>query len=418
MNRLRVLICTTLIAFSWAEYHGLYAQEPDGSEFAAAVNLTESNAKVDGVLFIPREVQRVAAVFVILDYGELSRPLFEDHELRRVITQTSTAVLLARITNIKPPAPGEPITSQLLRNAGVGGGQALLLLFRRFADETGHRELREASMLFWGWSSAASFGTTFAAVHPKRTVGFIRYHTHRRGLSDDVQQLKQIPALLVAGGKDETAGIEDAQAFWKLGRASGAPWALAIEPDSPHFSPEIHALTAKQLVIPWIAAVLQRHSDHAWLADMSASAIGSYDNFKGDKATASWLPDEASARGWQTVMHPTVRPNGISGTWTGAGVNAGGRIALSLELKVDGTVVTSAVLNTMGMVGETRSGRFNPVDGQLSLQIDAKAPTNPAMSIHFVLEGVVFENTATGRIEATTQAGVNLPTGRFLITRK
>ena len=75
MNRLRVLICTTLIAFSWAEYHGLYAQEPDGSEFAAAVNLTESNAKVDGVLFIPREVQRVAAVFVILDYGELSRPL-------------------------------------------------------------------------------------------------------------------------------------------------------------------------------------------------------------------------------------------------------------------------------------------------------------------------------------------------------
>ena len=201
----------TVIALFLGEYHDLYAQKVEGSEFAAAINDTEGNAKAEGLLFIPSGVKRVAALVVILDYGPASTSLFYDDDLRHVIRQAGCAVLRASITNINTPPPDEPITSQLLRNAAVGGGEALLSLLRRFADETGHPELRDASMLFWGWSSAASFGTTFAGAYPERTVGCVRYHTHRRGLSDNVQQLKQIPALLVAGGKDETAGIEDAQ---------------------------------------------------------------------------------------------------------------------------------------------------------------------------------------------------------------
>lgn len=395
--------------------------EAEGMEFAAAANFPKGNAKVEGLLFLPYAAKRVAAVVVILDYGQLSKPLFEDADLRRVANETSCAVVLARLTNIKPPPPDEPIASQLLRNAAAGGGDALLLLLRRFAEETGHRELRDAPMLFWGWSAAASFGTTFGALHPERTVGFIRYHTHRRGLSEDVQRLKQTPSLLIAGGKDETAGVEDAQAFFKVGRGAGAPWALAIEPNAPHFSPEVHALTAKQLVIPWIAAVLRGrvHGDGAWLADTNASTIAPSDTFMGDKAAANWLPDETSARGLQAVVHAVARPDdGVSGTWTGEGANAGGRLPLSLELKVDGATVTSAVLNAGGMVGETRNGKFNPVNGTLSLEIDAKAPNNPAMAMHFVLQGVVFQNTATGHIDATTQTGVKIPSGRFLITRK
>ncbi len=396
-------------------------EQGEGREFAAAANLPKSNAKVEGLLFLPHRAKRVARVVVILDYGRLGRLLFDDDALRRVAKETSSAVVLARLTNIKQPPPDEPVASQLLRNAAVGGGEALLLLLRRLAEETGHRELRDASMLFWGWSRAANFGTTFAALHPERTVGFIRYHTHRRGLSDEVQRLKQVPALLIAGGKDETAGVEDAQAFWKLGRAAGAPWALVIEPDSPHFSIESHALTAKQLVIPWISAVLRSglSRDGAWLANMDASSIASSSNFIGDKAAANWLPDEASARGVHAATHASARPDdGVSGTWTGGGANANGWLPLSLELKVDGATVTSAVLNAGGMVGETRNGKFNPVNGTLSLEIDAKAPNNPAMGLHFVLQGVVFANTATGRIDATTQTGETLPSGRFLITRK
>jgi dienelactone hydrolase len=393
----------------------------EGREFAAAANLPKSNAKVEGLLFLPHEAKRVSRVVVILDYGQLGRLLFEDDALRRVVKETSGAVVLARFTHIEPPPPDEPVASQLLRNAAVGGGDALLLLLRQFAEETGHRELRDASMLFWGWSAAASFGTTFAASQPERTVGFIRYHAHRRGLSDDAQRLKQIPALLIAGGKDETAGVEDAQAFWKLGRAAGAPWALVVEPGSPHFSLESHALTAKQLVIPWIAAVLRSGlaRDGAWLANTDASIIASDGGFAGDKAAANWLPDEVSARGVHAVMHAVVRPDdGVSGTWTGEGANAGGRLPLFLELKVDGATVTSAVLNAGGMVGETRNGKFDPVNGTLSLEIDAKAPNNPALAMHFVLHGVVFANTATGRIDATAQTGVTVPSGRFLITRK
>lgn len=399
-------------------------QQAKDSEFAAAANLPKSNAKVEGLLFLPHAAKRVLRVLVILDYGESGRALFDDDALRRIVKETSSAIVLARLTNIEPAAPDQPVAAQLLRNAAVGGGEALLLLLRRLAKETGHRELRDVSMLFWGWSAAASFGTTFAALHPERTAGFIRYHTHRRGLSDDVQRLKQVPALLIAGGKDETAGVDDAQAFWKLGRAAGAPWALVIEPDSPHFSPEHYALTAKQLVIPWVSAILRGGPsiDRGWLANTDASTIATSSRFVGDKAAANWLPDDASARGVRAVASAGGRSDahpddGVSGVWTGEGANAGGKLPIVLEVKVEGATVT-AVLNAAGMIGETRTGTFNPVNGTLSLEIDAKGPNNPGNAIHFLLQCVVFRNTATGRIEATMQTGQALPTGRFLITRK
>lgn len=431
MSRMRLFICIAVtISFSIAYPPSLSAQRLVGREFASSVNLIERDAKIEGLLFVPQGVMQIAGVVVILNYGRLSDQLYDDDDLRRVLQQTSCAAVFARITNIQPQRPDEPIASQLIRNAAAGGGDGLLLLLRRFGSETKHQELRDAPILLWEWSAAASFGTTFAAMHAERTIGFVRYHTHRRGLSEDLRPLKQIPALLIAGGKDETAGVGDSERFWQLGRAAGAPWTFAIEPDSPHSSPEIHEQTAKALTIPWIAGTLQQRlgrkslqsirDDSGWLADARSFSIGSYDTFAGEKATASWLPDEASSRGWQTVVQPVVRPapvDPISGTWQGNIVIGTNRVPVTLELKFDGNAVTSASMNMGGVVGDTDRGVFDPKNGLLKFELDAKPAANPnAATTHFVLEGVVFEGTATGRVEATNQT--TALTARFLVTRK
>jgi hypothetical protein len=166
-------------------------------------------------------------------------------------------------------------------------------------------------LLLWGGSAGASFGTTFAELYPERTVTFIRYHAHLRGLSPNMRVLKDIPALLIAGAKDETAGTEDAETLWKNGRSAGAPWTFAIEPGATHRDKQI-LVSSQELIIPWIAAVLRQRlqpgsmrlrpvtEDSGWLGNNHSAEVAPYATFP--KGQASWLPDEVTARGWRTVL--------------------------------------------------------------------------------------------------------------------
>jgi hypothetical protein len=171
--------------------------------------------------------------------------------------------------------------------------------------------MAEAPILFWGWSAAASFGTTFAAQYPERTIGFVRYHTNRRGLPLDMGRVRDIPALLIAGAKDETAGVEDTEQLWRLGRTSGAPWTFAIEPEATHSAPEIHESTLRELTIPWMAAVLDQRlrapaglagdsGNRGWWGDLNTFDISP--SIAGQAVDKSWLPDERSALGWRLTV--------------------------------------------------------------------------------------------------------------------
>jgi hypothetical protein len=236
------------------------------------------------------------------------------NSLRTLAERCECALLYAWLGTIRPIDPNTPTANQFLRNAAVGGDDALLLLLQRLGNESGHRELKDASLLFFGWSATASFGTSFAEVHPERTIAFIRYHTHRRGMNSNLDALKKIPALIIAGGKDETAGVEDAEALWASGRAVGAPWTFAIEPNSNHGDEDVLSKTVDDLITPWIAAVLRDRlaakttklktlaENTGYLGDNQTAQTTPYATFSGAKPTASWLPDETTARGWRNVI--------------------------------------------------------------------------------------------------------------------
>jgi hypothetical protein len=328
-----------------------------GTEFAVGANLTEKNVKAAGTIFVPDDARRVRAVIVLVgswpgaergiydlsgrklgddevggrrdprgenadgDPGALGR--FRDQVWRRLSRTCECALLYLKLGTIRPEASSgvaangvvirSGTSSRVERNAAEGGADALFLILRRLGEESAHPELTDASLLLWGWSATASFATSFAELYPERTVAFIRYHTHRRGLQVNLKVLRNIPALMIAGGKDEVAGIEDAETLWMGGRSVGAPWTFAIEPGATHGSEE-GIVSSHGLIIPWIAAVVRQRlapdstrlrpvtEDSGWLGNNQSAEIGPQAAFAGPKEKSSWLPDEITARGWQIVL--------------------------------------------------------------------------------------------------------------------
>ena len=283
-----------------------------GAEFAASATLTERNIAAEGTIFIPRKAARVLAVIVTVGRAPLLDRAAEPFYSWRALSEASECALLyLRLGTIRAdPAAGD----MFIRNAAAGGADALIAVLQRLGEQSGHSELKDIPTLHWGGSAGAGFGTTFAEFHPERTVAFVRYHAHLRGWSPNMEILKAIPALVIAGGKDETAGTADAERFWRNGRSVGAPWTFAVEPGATHRDDQT-LISSQQLIIPWIAAVLRQRlgpsgtrlrpvtEDSGWLGNNDhTEGVAPYATFACPKREASWLPDAITARGWRAVL--------------------------------------------------------------------------------------------------------------------
>jgi hypothetical protein len=290
-----------------------------GAEFAAAFNLPQLDLKVEGTIFVPPNVRQVRAIVVLLNSGVswegMGGSLYSDPELRRLVQRLECALLLPRFTTIRR----ESDPTWILTNARLGAADGLFMILERLALESNHAEITDAPLLLWAHSRTGHLGATFAALHPQRTVALVRYHTGGGGLGGpDMKVLTQIPSLLVEARSDieqnKTNGFrgEAAETTFKAGRAAGAPWTFAIEPDAVHQNPA-NLKTANALVLPWIAGVLRQRlsvrapelravtETSAWLGDIQTGRAGPSADFVGPKQDANWLPDDESAHGWRRV---------------------------------------------------------------------------------------------------------------------
>jgi hypothetical protein len=313
-----VIAALTIVASTTISLGQVAPQPVTGNEFAAATNMLHRGMKVEGRLFVPATATRIRAVTVLIDYGNTWR-LYQSEIWRKSAESTESALLLARVSsfNVIPPTPYPP-ERQVMRVASLGGSEGLLTVMQRLATESGHPELQSVPLAFWGWSAAAGFGPTFAKEHPQRTLAFIRYHTNQRGILVDLDTTKVIPALLLAGGKDTSAGVEDTESLWRRGSASGAPWSFVIEPNVPHGIIDGNAgieffTNSSQLMLPWLTAIMRQRLPQlgapmqpidkrvGWLGDIKTGEIRPSASFSGSTADKTWLPDEESARAWQRL---------------------------------------------------------------------------------------------------------------------
>ena len=277
-----------------------------GMEFAASVNLRAKGVKVEGLIFLPAKVNRAQAVIVVIGWGR-GFDVYQDSEWRKLSAVLQAGLLQARITPIDTETQGGPFVN----SADRGGGDGLLMLMERLAQESGHQELANAPLLLWAHSAAGGFGPSFASAHPDRTIGFITYHSGGRATTVP-KALSQVPALFLKGGKD-TSNIGDLNDFASSGRAVGAPWTFSLDPEATHGDIE-YLEKAYALMIPWVKAVFQQRlsadgstlrpitDTSAWMGNNQTGEVAPYGSFPGSKVEASWLPDELSARAWQALL--------------------------------------------------------------------------------------------------------------------
>jgi hypothetical protein len=285
-----------------------------GREFSGAIERPEQDLRMTGRMFVPQSVAHVRIVIVVVRWGN-GPDFYHDEHVRALAASISASVLLTEFQTMTNAADNRP------KRADQGGADGLRQLVRQFATDADHQALAQAPFIFWGHSAAGPFGAGFAALHPERTIAFIRYHSGPMA-GGEVPSMTRVPALFLVGGKDAATGapggwippgVEGAKALWQFGRSGKAPWTFALDPNADHGSPEGLA-RANALVVPWIAAVVhQRLQDDGgrisdipdragWVANIDTGEVARAG--APNDARGSWLPDEESARAWRVLRGP------------------------------------------------------------------------------------------------------------------
>lgn len=148
-----------------------------GHEFSAAARDRQGVIDVEGKLLLPGGSSRVRGIITVLQWG-VGTLVYDDAAWRQLAADLRLGFLRLAVTNHGGPADplDLPTEQQAVRNASLGGAEALLTLLSDLARQTGHPELQDAKLLFWGHSAAGSFAPSFTAVYPTRTIAFVTTH--------------------------------------------------------------------------------------------------------------------------------------------------------------------------------------------------------------------------------------------------
>jgi len=193
---------------------------------------------------------------------------------------------------------------------GGGSGQALLDALKRLAELSGHIELAEAPLVFWGISAGGQFSYEFACWRPERTVSFVLNKGGIYYTALAPKAARGVPGILFEGERDSPFRNGLINGIFSVNRRAGALWALTVEPGAAHeFARSLEMSEAYfDEVIPLRlpgetgGALRPLRLEDGYLGDLGAMTYAPYDEKKAEEAPAAWLPTEKAARAWQAVM--------------------------------------------------------------------------------------------------------------------
>jgi len=191
-----------------------------------------------------------------------------------------------------------------------GSGQALLDALRELSEQSGHPELSEAPLAFWGISAGGQFNYEFACWRPERTITFVLnkggiYYTALAS-----QAARSVPGVLYVGEKDSPFRNGIINGIFSMNRRANALWALTVEPNAVHEAARSLEMSEAYFneVIPLRlpkkpgGALRPLSLENGYLGDLNALTYAPYDEEKAKEGPAAWLPTEKTAQAWQAVM--------------------------------------------------------------------------------------------------------------------
>jgi hypothetical protein len=203
--------------------------------------------------------------------------------------------------------------------AGGGPGQALINTLEQFATKLNHPELARAPLLLEGFSNGGYFSITFAKFKPERVIAFALNKSGFAKVQMD-PAFAAVPGVLFWGEEELTKGLPTViHSIVVQGRREHALWAELKEWGRGHVEG-----AAPRMIVPYFAEMVALRyptgktplrgdvplmaldESSGWLGDHSEAsiqtelpAIAPFDSYTGDKAAASWLPNESLANLWR-----------------------------------------------------------------------------------------------------------------------
>lgn len=192
-----------------------------------------------------------------------------------------------------------------------------------FAKETKHPELVTIPWCLWGHSGGGFWSSLMQVAHPEKIVAI----WFRSGTAFEAWSNGQIPPVTIPeaaygvpcianpgakekGDKRFNGAWTGAIAMHAAYRAKGAPIGLAPDPLTSHQCGDqryaaiafFDACLAMRLPEKPGQALKPVDLSTAWLADVGATEAVPAAQYKGDKTTSTWLPNEAFAKVWMEYV--------------------------------------------------------------------------------------------------------------------
>lgn len=190
--------------------------------------------------------------------------------------------------------------------------ETLLQALSEFGTQSLHPELANVPVFFVGHSMGGCTAYGFSRVHGARVAGFLTMKgaCHNPG---PASAAAAVPGYFLIGALDAPYRKDNITAVFEAGRATGAPWAVSIDPF------DHRPIADFELMFDWIDAVLAARlpatagaplrpvtQTAGWLGDRSTGAISTYACYSSTRSTASWLPSRETALHWQRMAGGTV----------------------------------------------------------------------------------------------------------------
>ena len=286
-----------------------------GAEYAVALQPPPKGlGKAEYKLFVPDSIKAGDLIrgVLVASQHEAGGALYEEAQWRGLAQKLQCVCLRYETRDDRGGTSGNPVIAEAV--------QAALKLL---AKETGHAELEFSCILPTGLSAGGWQAAALVSAMPERVIGAIGIHG-LGGMSSEKAQ--RVPVLATIAARDRLVSDRPMPIILG-GQKAEAPWAAIIEPNLPH-----HENGDQTLNTMWAAAVIRLrvpdqivkdqpvklkdvdlaggflgklvYTKEGDTGDMTVkeAQVWPLKEFAGDKATAHWLPDKATADEWAAVQ--------------------------------------------------------------------------------------------------------------------
>lgn len=242
-------------------------------------------------MWLPDPAQKIeAVVFVVPGRNGDGRPAAEDPEWQGFARRHRCALMACKMQGAD------------YWSAQDWSGRYVLQALDEFAKTTSHPELGTAKMAMWGHSAGGQFSYSFICWRPDRVLAIVENRGHYINWEAG-PATRRIPALWIAGEKDDPLILEMMGDSFTAGRRGGAPWAFSIDPGAGH-----EVGRSKEFGILFFEAVFRGREAvngkpaAAWIGDLRTHEIQPAATAEPGLQLNNWLPDETFAKEWHAFV--------------------------------------------------------------------------------------------------------------------